>query len=274
MVKGKNSIQLPIIAASMALLFTFVSSVSCLTPTDGVSQQEVDGLEADIQGQEFQLQLRERDLENAIFRIRQLEAELTELRNTLDERHMEYLENINQCEADVGKARNTLDERHMEYLENINQCEADLQAEISELTTLTERLARDAEHKTTSDLDAEKKEDLLALADNRNAWFLTSEITTETLQGLYGSWSVVCQTGTSLGDYKRVVYDIVRPEFLESLGMKLDEVQKADRYYKLVTWTSPWAYVEQTWKIGEKIILGPAGMLYVLESDGWRYHDC
>tara|TARA_B100000315_G_scaffold208386_1_gene203650 strand:+ start:207 stop:827 length:621 start_codon:yes stop_codon:yes gene_type:complete len=124
-------------------------------------------------------------------------------------------------------------------------------------------------------LTATSKEKLLALANNRDAWFLASDITTEALEGLYGSWSVICQSGTTaLSDYKRVVYEEVRPWFLGILDMKLIDAQKADRYYKVESWSSPWAYVTQTWKIGDKIILGPERQLYVLESGAWRYHDC
>ena len=131
-----------------------------------------------------------------------------------------------------------------------------------------------AKHPTAIELDSVRKEELLALADNRDAWFLTSDITTEALEGLYGSWSVICRNETSLADYKEAVYEFVRPLVLGSLEMKLKDVQKANRYYKVESWSSPWAYVEQTWKIGDKIILGPEHQLYVLESGEWRYHDC
>ena len=126
---------------------------------------------------------------------------------------------------------------------------------------------------TDIELDSAMKEELLALANNRDAWFLTSDITTEALEGLYGSWSVICRNDTSLAEYKWGVYEFVRPLVLESLEMELQDVQKANRYYNVESWSSPWAYVEQTWKLGDKIVLGPERQLYVLESDEWRYHD-
>ena len=123
-------------------------------------------------------------------------------------------------------------------------------------------------------LDSAMKEELLALANNRDAWFLASDITTEALEGLYGSWSVICRNETSLADYKGVVYERVRPLVLESLEMELKDAQEANRYYKVESWSSPWAYVEQTWKLGDKIVLGPELQLYLIESGAWRYHDC
>ena len=149
-----------------------------------------------------------------------------------------------------------------------------LEAEIAELKAVGEALAKDTKHTTAGELDSVRKEELLALADNRNAWFLASDITTEALEGLYGSWSVICRNETSLADYKGAVYEWLRPLVLEDLEMKLKDVQKANRYYNVESWSSPWAYVEQTWKIGDKIVLGPERQLYVLESDEWRYHDC
>ena len=127
---------------------------------------------------------------------------------------------------------------------------------------------------TDIELDSAMKEELLALANNRDAWFLASDITTEALEGLYGSWSVICRNETSLADYKEAVYEKIRPWVLESLEMELKDAQEAKRYYNVDSWSSPWAYVEQTWKIGDKIILGPERQLYVLESGEWRYHDC
>ena len=79
---------------------------------------------------------------------------------------------------------------------------------------------------TDIELDSVMKEELLALANNRDAWFLASDITTEALEGLYGSWSVVCRNETSLADYKGAVYERVRPFVLESLEMKLKDAQK------------------------------------------------
>ena len=130
---------------------------------------------------------------------------------------------------------------------------------------------------TDIELDSAMKEELLALANNRDAWFLASDITTEALEGLYGSWSVICRNETSLADYKGVVYEVVRPWVLESYGlmeMELKDAQEAKRYYNVDSWSSPWAYVEQTWKLGDKIVLGPVLQLYLLESGAWRYHDC
>jgi cell division protein FtsB len=149
-----------------------------------------------------------------------------------------------------------------------------LEAEIAELKAVSEALAKDTKYTTAGELDSVRKEELLALADNRSAWFLASDITTEALEGLYGSWSVICRNETSLADYKGAVYEWLRPLVLEGLEMKLQDVQKANRYYNVESWSPPWAYVEQTWKIGDKIVLGPERQLYVLESGAWRYHDC
>ena len=127
---------------------------------------------------------------------------------------------------------------------------------------------------TDIELDSAMKEELLALANNRDAWFLASDINADAIEGLYGSWSVICRNETSLADYKGAVYEWLRPLVLESLEMKLKDVQKADRYYNVESWSSPWAYVEQTWKLGDKIVLGPEHQLYLIESGAWRYHDC
>ena len=123
-------------------------------------------------------------------------------------------------------------------------------------------------------LDSAMKQELLALANNRDAWFLASDITTEALEGLYGSWSVICRNETSLADYKGVVYERVRPWVLDMLKLELKDAQEANRYYNVESWSSPWAYVEQTWKLGDKIVLGPERQSYLIESGAWRYHDC
>ena len=127
---------------------------------------------------------------------------------------------------------------------------------------------------TDIELDSAMKEELLALANNRDAWFLASDITTEALEGLYGSWSVICRNETSLADYKGAVYEGVRPWFLDMTKMELKDLQEADRYYNLESWNSPWAYVEQTWKLDDKIVWGPELQLFLIESGAWRYHDC
>ena len=127
---------------------------------------------------------------------------------------------------------------------------------------------------TEIELDSAMKEELLALANNRDAWFLASDITTEALEGLYGSWSIICRNETSLADYKGAVYEVVRPWVLEMLKMELTDAQEANRYYNVQSWSSPWAYVEQTWKLGDKVVLGPELQLYLIESGAWRYHDC
>ncbi len=127
---------------------------------------------------------------------------------------------------------------------------------------------------TDIELDSAMKEELLALADNRDAWFLASDITTEALEGLYSSWSVICRNDTSLADYKEAVYEKIRPWVLESLEMELKDTQEAKRYYNVDSWSSPWAHVEQTWKLGDKVVLGPELQLYLIESGAWRYHDC
>ena len=77
-----------------------------------------------------------------------------------------------------------------------------------------------------------------------------------------------------MADYKVTVYDVVRPLVLGMLKMELKDAQKAKRFYKVERWSSPWAYVEQTWKLGDKIVLGPEYQLYLIESGAWRYHDC
>ena len=149
-----------------------------------------------------------------------------------------------------------------------------LEAEIAELKAAGEALAKDAKHTTAIELDSVRKEELLALADNRDAWFLASSITTEALEGLYGSWSVICRNETSLADYKGAVYEFVRPLVLGMIEMELEDVQKADRYYEVVSWNPPWVYVQQTWKLDDKLIFGPESQLYLIESGAWRYHDC
>ena len=123
------------------------------------------------------------------------------------------------------------------------------------------------------ELNSAMEEEVLALANNRDAWFLASDITTEALEGLYGSWSVICRHELSLADYKGVVYGL-RPWLLEMLEMDLKGAQEAKRYYKVDSWSSPWAYVEQTWKLGDKIVFGPERQLYLIESGAWRFHDC
>jgi hypothetical protein len=127
---------------------------------------------------------------------------------------------------------------------------------------------------TPIELDAAMEEELLTLANNRDAWFLASYITTEALEGLYGSWSVICRNEVSLADYKVGVYEELRPWLLRTLEMDLTVAQKANRYYKVESWSPPWALVEQTWKLGDKIVLGPEHQLYLIESGEWRYHDC
>ena len=127
---------------------------------------------------------------------------------------------------------------------------------------------------TDIELNSTMKEELLALANNRDEWFLANDITTEALEGLYDSWSVICRNETSLADYKEVVYERFRPWVLEMLKIELRDAQEANRYYNVESWSSPWAYVEQTWKLGDKIILGPELQLYLIESGAWRYHDC
>jgi hypothetical protein len=124
------------------------------------------------------------------------------------------------------------------------------------------------------ELNSAMEEEVLALANSRDAWFLASYITTEALEGLYGSWSVICRNEISLADYKVLVYEELRPWLLRTLEMDLTVAQKANRYYKVESWSPPWALVEQTWKLGDKIILGPEHQLYLIESGEWRYHDC
>ena len=123
-------------------------------------------------------------------------------------------------------------------------------------------------------LDSAMKEELLALANNRDEWFLASDITTEALEGLYDSWSVICRNETSLSGYKGAVYEVVRPWVLEMTKMELNDLQGTDRYYNLESWNSPWAYVEEIWELNGKLIWGPQLQLYLIESGSWRYHDC
>ena len=118
------------------------------------------------------------------------------------------------------------------------------------------------------------KEKLLELADDRDRWFLVSDITSEALEGLYNTWSVICQNDTSLSDYKKAVYEVVRPWVLEETNTDLKGLQKASRYYTVESWSPPWASVKQTWKDDANIILGPQLQLYLIESGEWRYHDC
>ena len=144
---------------------------------------------------------------------------------------------------------------------------------------VAEEAAQGTKHETTGALEffevtLPMEEELLALAHNRDAWFLASDITTEALEGLYGSWSVICQKEISLADYKAAVFAGIRPWLLETLQMELTEAQAVNRYYKVEKSISPWAYVEQTWKVDDKIVLGPDRHLYLIESGAWRYHDC
>ena len=129
-------------------------------------------------------------------------------------------------------------------------------------------------HSTDIQLDSAMKAELLELANDRDSWFLASDITTEALEGLYDSWSVICQNNTSLSDYKKAVFEVVRPWVLEEINTDLKDLQKTDRYYTVKSWSSPWAYVEQTWKLGENIVFGPQLQLYLIESGAWHYHDC
>ena len=108
-----------------------------------------------------------------------------------------------------------------------------LEAKVVSLEAANKASAKETKHTTASELDSAMKEALLALANNRDAWFLASDITTEALEGLYGSWSVVCRNETSLADYKGAVYEVVRPWVLEMLKMELKDAQKAKRYYKV-----------------------------------------
>ena len=120
----------------------------------------------------------------------------------------------------------------------------------------------------------------LALAEDRDKWFLASDITKEVVEGLYDSWSVICRKETNLSEYEEAVYRFIRPLILGSLEMKLEDVQNADRYYELDSLWGPWVYVKQTWKVDDKVIFGPHYQLYITESvldmkgSAWRYHDC
>ena len=157
-----------------------------------------------------------------------------------------------------------------------------LSAVIVLLVTITACGERDKPHKlgdgvprpTDIELGLEMEEELLALADNRAEWFLASDITTEALEGLYDSWSVICRNETSLADYKGAVYKVVRPWFLEMTNMELKDLQEAGRYYDLESWNPPWAYVKETWKLDDKIVWGPELQLFLIESGRWHYHDC
>ena len=123
-------------------------------------------------------------------------------------------------------------------------------------------------------LDSEMHEQLLLLANNRAEWFLANDVTTDALEGLYDSWSLICRNKTPLAEYKEAVYEGVRPWFLETLKIELQDLQEADRHYNLESWTSPWAYVEEIWELNGKLIWGPQLQLYLIESGSWRYHDC
>ena len=120
---------------------------------------------------------------------------------------------------------------------------------------------------------------LLALAEDRDKWFLASDITEEVVEGLYDTWSVICRKEVTLSEYEFLVYRIVRPLVLGGLEMKLEDVQNADRYYEVDTRWRPWVYVKQTWKVEDKVIFGPNYQLYVQEAgkdigSRWRYYDC
>ena len=151
---------------------------------------------------------------------------------------------------------------------------AAFEAKAGNLKATSKASEKDIKRTPVSELGSAMKEELLALANNRDAWFLVSDITTEALEGLYDSWSVICRNEMKLTDYNGAVYEDVRPWLLGALNMELNDAQKANRYYEVESWSPPWAYVEQTWKLGDKIVLGPERQLYVLESGIWRYHDC
>jgi len=124
------------------------------------------------------------------------------------------------------------------------------------------------------ELDSKMHKQLLVLANNRAEWFLINDVTTDALEGLYDSWSLICRNKTPLAEYKEAVYEGVRPWFLETLKIELQDLQEADLHYKLESWNPPWAYVEEIWELDDKLIWGPQLQLYLIESGSWRYHDC
>ena len=70
-------------------------------------------------------------------------------------------------------------------LESTNEALEDknvaLEATVVKLESTNKPLAKDIQYAALSELDSAMKEELLALANNRDAWFLASDITTEAL---------------------------------------------------------------------------------------------
>ena len=149
---------------------------------------------------------------------------------------------------------------------------------MEKLEAASAALAKNAERTSLRELDhameeadGVSKEELLALVSNRDESFLMSK--DMDFGTLYDSWSVVCQETLSIGAYKKVVQGL-RDTLPDWLGMTLEEAQKAEKDYEVVTWKSPWARIETTWRIGDKIVFGPQRLLFLIEAGEWRYYDC
>jgi hypothetical protein len=117
-------------------------------------------------------------------------------------------------------------------------------------------------------LDPQMQKKLLALAENRSKWFWTTDITKNKEQ-LYNSWSLVCQKGTTLEYANGAKW--FRDRVVEGLDIELEVLQKTKRSYKVASWSSPWAYVAETYEPDPN---NPNYQLYIIESGEWRYHDC
>lgn len=117
-------------------------------------------------------------------------------------------------------------------------------------------------------LDPQMEKKLLELAENRSKWFWTTDITTN-MEQLYNSWSLVCQKGTKL-EYANAA-KWFRDQIVEGTDTDLEVFQETKRSYKVASWSSPWAYVAETYETDPK---NPNYQLYVIESGEWRYHDC
>ena len=117
-------------------------------------------------------------------------------------------------------------------------------------------------------LDPQLEKNLLKLAENRSKWFWTTDITTN-MEQLYNSWSLVCQKGTKLEYAKGVKW--FRDEIVKATDTDLEVFQETKRSYKVASWSSPWAYVVETYETDPK---NPNYQLYIIESGEWRYHDC
>ena len=144
------------------------------------------------------------------------------------------------------------------------------QGEVREHHELLPAVTRSVDGKAIQSvaLDPQMEKNLLELAENRGTWFWTTDITTN-MDQLYNSWSLVCQKETKLEYANGVKW--FRDEIVKATDTDLEVFQETKRSYKVAGWSSPWAYVVETYETDPK---NPNYQLYVIESGEWRYHDC